>query len=82
MEIEAIDLAAVARLLERELGGRAPEGFVRGRTVLRDQVVARFGCSLLEAERMIDTMIGRGFLSFSGYPGSVEDRPGVWRVNV
>ena len=66
-------------MLDERLDGAAPEGFVRGRTVLRDTVVASLGCSELEAEEVVDTMIGRGFLRFSGDSTKAADA-GVWRV--
>ncbi|HVU05513.1 MAG TPA: hypothetical protein VHE30_27385 [Polyangiaceae bacterium] len=79
MDVERVDLAAVAAMLDRELEGRAPEGFVRGRTVLRDAVMAHFSCSALEAEELVDTMVGRGFLRFSGDPAAPA-AGGVWRI--
>lgn len=33
-----------------------------GRTRLRDEVTRHLGCSLLMGERLVDTMIGRGFI--------------------
>jgi len=58
---EAIDLAALVRHLHA-LVGPAVEGAVVGRTRLRDEVARHLGCSMLDAENIIDTMIGRGFL--------------------
>ncbi len=79
MELERIDLAAVAAMLERHVEGHAPEGFVRGRTVLRDAVMAHFTCSALEVEELVDTMVGRGFLRFDGDPKAAAGG-GVWRI--
>ena len=79
MNIEELDLATVAAMLQRELGGQGPEGFVRGRTVLRDLVMRAQACSALEAEELVDTMIGRGFLKFSGDPTEAAG-VGVWDV--
>lgn len=58
---ESIDLAALAAHLERTVG-TATAGAVVGRTRLRDEVVRHLGCSQLEGERLVDTMVGRGFL--------------------
>ncbi|MBK6520051.1 MAG: hypothetical protein IPM79_27975 [Polyangiaceae bacterium] len=58
---ESIDLAALAAHLERAVG-IATAGAVVGRTRLRDEVVRHLGCSQLEGERLVDTMVGRGFL--------------------
>ena len=58
---ESVDLADVARWLQAACGSSAL-GAVTGRTVMRDEVVRRLGCSLLEGEQIIDTMVARGFL--------------------
>lgn len=58
---ETIDLAELTSQL-RSTCGPTIEGTVVGRTVLRDEVSRLLGCSLLEAEQMVDTMIGRGFI--------------------
>ncbi len=79
MEIEQVDLALLADQLGAAIAGRPAEGFVRGRTVLRDAAVALLACSELEAEKLIDTMIGHGFLSYSGDPAEARDR-GFWRI--
>ena len=81
MQIEEIDLAALAEKLDAALEGCPAEGFVRGRTVIRDWVVEHFNCSELAAEELVDTMIGRGFLRFSGNEtGSAS--PDAWVVKV
>lgn len=79
MQPEEVDLATLAEMLDRALEGRSAEGFVRGRTVLRDATTAHLACSELEAEELIDTMIGRGFLRFSGDPATPAGG-GVWRI--
>jgi hypothetical protein len=38
------------------------EDLVVGRTTLRDEVVQRLDCSMLEAEHMVDTLVARGFV--------------------
>lgn len=58
---ESTDLAALAAHLSQAVGA-ATAGAVVGRTRLRDEVVRHLGCSQLEGERMVDTMVGRGFL--------------------
>jgi len=58
---ETVDLAALRALLEERCGPFV-EGEVVGRTRLRDAVVGHLACSLLDAERLVDTMIGLGFL--------------------
>jgi len=58
---ESVDLAALRSALEERCGAFV-EGEVVGRTALRDEVARQVGCSVLDAERLVDTMVGRGFL--------------------
>lgn len=58
---EAVDLRVLAQKLASDLGS-VVTGAVVGRTRLRDAVVRDLACSLLEAEQVVDTMVGRGFL--------------------
>jgi hypothetical protein len=77
---EDVDLADLADALDRELEGSTPAGYVEGKTALRDLVVGLLECSELEAEQVVDTMVARGFLRFSGDPSAPID-DGVWRVD-
>jgi hypothetical protein len=58
---ESIDLAELVGYL-RESCGHCIEDEVVGRTLLRDQVVGKLNCSMLEAEQLVDTLISRGFV--------------------
>lgn len=58
---ENVDLAVVAGWL-RETYGSSVVGAVVGRTLLRDEVVRRLGCSQLEGEQLVDTMVARGIV--------------------
>lgn len=60
-EPETVDLAALRAVLHARCGAFV-EGAVVGRTRLRDEVIAQLGCSVLEAEQVVDTMISRDFL--------------------
>lgn len=61
LDPENIDLAEItAKLLNKS--GRVFVGVVMGRTAIRDEVAAMLNCSLLEAEQLVDTLIGRGFI--------------------
>jgi hypothetical protein len=70
---ESIDLAVLARHLRTVLGSSVP-GAVVGRTVLRDEVLRRLDCSQLEAELLIDTMVGRAFLVLEHDAETGEER--------
>ena len=61
LDPETVDLASVAAHLRAHVGPRL-EGAVVGRTHLRDEVLRHLGCSQLEAETLVDTMVMRGFL--------------------
>ncbi|HEX3595064.1 MAG TPA: hypothetical protein VHU80_08185 [Polyangiaceae bacterium] len=58
---ELVDLAEVTERL-RVLCGSVVEGSIVGRTRLRDAALAELGCSELESEELVDTLIVRGFV--------------------
>lgn len=58
---ESTDLAELTRRLRNTLGEAVP-GAVVGKTRIRDRVAEALGCSMLQAEQLVDTMVGRGFL--------------------
>ncbi len=64
MDLEAVNLAEVTGLLRRQFASAPAEGFVNGRTLIRDVVGEHLGCSDAEAEVLVDIMVGRGFLRF------------------
>ncbi|MEO8178764.1 MAG: hypothetical protein ABI895_08025 [Deltaproteobacteria bacterium] len=72
---EAVDLAVLARVLEGACG-ESVVGAVVGRTQLRDVVIRHLGCSQLEGEQIVDTMVGRGFLAQE----RLENGLVVWRI--
>lgn len=80
LDVEAVDLAALAAALRRSFEHAPPAGYVRGRTMLRDVVASHLGCSAAEAERLVETMAGRGFLRFEGDPSTVEERGALWTI--
>jgi hypothetical protein len=76
MDVESMDLAELGSFL-REVCGAFVEGVVVGRTRMRDEVARRHGCSLLEAEELVDTMIVRGFI---GDESRADGRKG-WTIH-
>lgn len=78
---EEIDLAVLAASMVQAFAGSPPAGYVEGKTALRDWVVSRLDCSELEAEQIVDTMVARGFLRFTGDPGASLD-DGVWQLEL
>jgi hypothetical protein len=79
---QSVDLAALAASLDRSFGGSLPEGYVRGRTALRDAVAAQLHCPDAMAEQVVETMIGRSFLRFDGDPTSPADAARPWVISV
>lgn len=65
---EDLDLAQLTQELKHELGPGEPVGYLRGKSLMRDILVARKGFSDLEAEELIDTLELRGYLRFLGDP--------------
>jgi hypothetical protein len=76
LHIEEVDLEAVAAHLQAVFSGSPIEGSVVGRTQMRGALSDHLGCSELDAERLIDTMIGRGFLALQRMP----DGRSLWRI--
>lgn len=76
-----VDLADLASSLERALGRLSPPGYREGKTTFRDLVVRELQCSELEAELVVDTMVERGFLRFTGDPAAPVE-VGVWRIHI
>lgn len=76
---EEIDLAQVVRELGPALAEYERSGFVRGRSAIRDWVARRFGASEAFAERLVDTMVARGFLRFERDLSGENE--GVWRTS-
>ena len=61
LDVDDIDLELLAQQL-RETFGPSVEGAVVGRTRLRDALGYQLGCSQLEAEALVDTLIVRRFV--------------------
>jgi hypothetical protein len=75
LDVEQVDLAELRDVLcphEAELSG---SDF--GRSRMRDIVVGHLGCSMLEAENLVETLIARGFAQLQRDP---EGREG-WRLS-
>jgi hypothetical protein len=78
-DLNPIDLAALAGHLRDVFRGVPLEGFVVGRTRLRDATAEHLKCSQAEAERLIETMIARGIIVFERALDGAD--PGGWHVH-
>jgi hypothetical protein len=77
LDIDSLDLRAVADFLAGAIGGGIVAGAVVGPTRLRDLLAGHLSCSMLEAERVLDTMIGLRLLVMRKDP---EGGPPLWDV--
>jgi hypothetical protein len=76
--VEDVDLSELRAYLARTFEGSPPEGYMLGRTAMRDAVAAHLGCSLLEAEQLVDTLMARGFVRFDGSTTEEPDDLHPW----
>ncbi len=77
-----IDLATLAALLQQKLEGKAPRGYLRGKTRMRDTLQDALDISAVRAEQLVDQLHARGFVRYSGNPKLVERRPREWAIHV
>lgn len=78
IDIESIDLAKLTQRLAARVPGGARVGTLVGRTAFRDATQGVLGCSALQAETLVDTLIARGFLVL--VPGSADDNRDRWET--
>jgi hypothetical protein len=74
--IEDLDIDALLTHLAEVFRGAPIEGSIVGRTALRDAVTEHLGCSQLEAEELVDTLIAGGQLRLVSTP----DRGDLWTI--
>lgn len=77
---EDLDLAELASEIRASLGPGEPEGYLRGKAVMRDVLVDRRGFSQLEAEELVDTLEMRGFVHFTGDPSLRSEADSHWEI--
>ncbi len=81
MDLEAIDLRALAASLRERAPSGEPRGYLRGKTALRDWVESLLGCSELEAEELIDTLESRRYLVYSADPAQRSQAFAQWVID-
>jgi hypothetical protein len=67
LAVEDVDLAQLAAGIRRCLGSQLEANYLRGKTILRDTVADLLGCSLYEAEQLVETLELQGFIRFPHY---------------
>jgi hypothetical protein len=71
-----LDLVELVRGLSEDVRAPTTEGYVMGRTRIRDAVAARLNCSQLRSEQLVDTLVAERFLRFVEDPAGSD--PGYW----
>jgi hypothetical protein len=81
---DSVDLLKLTLRLQRgEALASGLEGFLEGKTRLRDAVARELDCSQSEAEQLTDTLVLRGFVQFrdlNDEPTTAGSVPGYWRL--
>ena len=80
-EPEQIDLRDLVLRLEARLGSH-PLGYLRGKAAFRDAVAELVGCSLMEAEDLVDTLEAQGYVRYVGDAAAPSDAEGGWAVDL
>lgn len=62
--VDDIDLQALAVGLRERYGPYLYASYLRGKTVMRDAVQERLGCSAYEAEELVETLELMGYIRF------------------
>ena len=68
LTVEEIDLAALSSSLRARLGSPLEASYLRGRTAIRDAIAVQLGCSVYEAEELVDTLELQGYVEFPHLP--------------
>jgi hypothetical protein len=79
--MEHVDLAAVAEQLRSRFQCSPVTGHMGALAAFRDVVADRLGCSMTDAERIVETLVARGFLRPSHEPGAVPPERVRWIVS-
>lgn len=61
--VNPLDLATLTKVLEEEFGNTHFRSYLRGKTDFRDALIKYANVSMEEAERLVDTLELRNFLS-------------------
>lgn len=82
MDIEDIDLAALARTIQQHIPpGEPPVGYLRGRSYFRDVIAQALRCSDVEAEQLVETLEINGYLHFEGNPSERSVADSRWSID-
>ncbi len=76
IDVEKYDLAF--ELISKNIANSFRDTYSRGKTFLRDLLYEKMGCSLLEAERLVDALEKNGKIEFIAFPK--RKRFGTWEI--
>lgn len=79
--IEDIDLEELATRLRERVPTGEPRGYLRGKLTLREEIRRLAECSEQEAEELVETMQGRGYLLFHGDPTERSQAFAPWEIH-
>lgn len=57
-----------------------PQGYVRGRTEMRNVLAEKSGCSLAKAEAVVERLIADGQVRYRGDSFAPEELPASWEI--
>lgn len=76
-----VDLRRALRTLQTEFPpDRPPQGYILGRTQMRNALAETTGCSLLHAEDLIMNLINQNLVRYDGHPMRLETAPSYWTI--
>jgi hypothetical protein len=78
--IDEIDLSEILERLRRLFHEQGPNGYLDGKTSLRNALEQELGCSELAAETLVDTLESRGVIHFLGDPADPAAIDAPWHL--
>lgn len=80
-DLDTLDLPRLTEQLHDALRHAEPEGYLRGKSLMRDVLMEKLGLSEYEAEELVDTLEVRGYLQFLGDPQERSEATSHWDFN-
>jgi len=69
LDVTSVDLLDLSRSIRRFLKSPiVPGSVLAGKTAMKEATMKILGCSELEAENIVDTLVARGFARYSEHP--------------
>jgi hypothetical protein len=68
VSVEELDLRTLAAAIRHRYGRSLFASYLRGKTLMRDALVEQIGCSVYEAEELVETLELMGYVRFPHLP--------------